>query len=509
MLCTVIAPVSAAAGSSVLVRAEIVLPHQPTMGGIVRLELEVRNQSARTWSAQDTVHLRWERVDRQPAAEDVRKLGQNVPAGATAKLSFVTLAPVEVGDFKLVTEVASHGATLPVGDPVSFHLAGFLFRGRGNGHGLGMSQWGARGRAAEGQDYRAILAAYYRDTQLEARDTSRMVRISLTHEPLDLGRPWARIYGPFPQIAGPVTVEGAPLSAALGETLGFGTDSVGRPIAFVKAVDGSPRGDPVVIAETVRVRPASPAGLRTNLPAILDSDFRPGSEQRRYAGSLEIIPKGGARIRVVNVLPLEDYLKGVVPAEMPPFWGTEALKAQAVAARTYALRKIGRDADFDLEGNEFDQAYSGMSQQRIASNEAVEATRGQVLTSNGRLVDALYMASGGGQTENSEYGFIRWDHGLIPAATIPYLRGIADPFDHAPGWEVGPFAPSAAAVLLRDRGEDVGDALLGIDVLQRGPSRRILGVRLRGTQGTLEVSGPYLRYLFGLPDTIVEIVGGA
>ncbi len=502
-----LAPASAAGGATLGNRT--VLPQQPPLGGLVRLQLRVTNDSGTAWSAQDTVRLRWERADGRSAAVDVRPLGQGVGPKTSVTLTFVTLAPSEVGDFKLITQLSTSGKTLQIGEPVSFHLAGFLFRGHGNGHGLGMSQWGARGRAAEGQDYRAILAAYYRDTQLEARDTARMVRISLAHQPLDLSQPWARLFGPFPQIAGPLTVESAPLTVGTGDVLGFGSNSAGQPVVFVQAADGSRRGQPVLISQTLKVHSAGPAGIRTNLLEALDGDFRPGSEQRRYAGSLEIIPKGGARIRVVNVVPLEDYLKGVVPAEMPPFWGTEALKAQAVAARTYALRKIGRDADFDLEGNEFDQAYGGLSQQRSSSNEAVEATRGQVLTASGRLVDALYMASGGGHTENSEYGFIRWDHGLIPAATIPYLRGIADPLDHAPGWEVGPFAPSTAAVLLRDRGEDVGDALLGIDVLQSGPSGRILGARLRGTQRTVEVSGPYLRYLFGLPDTLVEIVGGA
>ncbi|MDQ6692014.1 MAG: SpoIID/LytB domain-containing protein [Candidatus Dormibacteraeota bacterium] len=196
---------------------------------------------------------------------------------------------------------------------------------------------------------------------------------------------------------------------------------------------------------------------------------------------------------------------------MPPYWGTEALKAQAVAARTYALRKIasrGGGGDFDLEGNEFDQAYSGLTQQWASSSEAVDATRGQVLTYGGQLIDALFMASGGGHTENSEFGFIHWNNGLKPAATLPYLRGIADPLDRAPSWQVGPLSPEAAAQVLRDNDDDLGDRLLGIDVLRRGPSGRILGVRLRGTKGTDQVSGPVLRAWFGLPDTLADVIGG-
>jgi len=259
------------------------------------------------------------------------------------------------------------------------------------------------------------------------------------------------------------------------------------------------------------VRAGGPAGLRTNLLELLDSDFRRGSEERRYGGTLTIIPKGGARIELVNTLPLEDYLKDVVPAEMPFSWGAEALKAQAVAARTYALRKIllAGPGDFDLEGTTYDQAYGGLGAERAASSEAVDATRGQVLTSGGHLIDALYMASGGGHTENSEYGFIRWQNGLVPAAVFSYLRGIPDPLDGAPAWQVGPFTPAAAAQIMRDDGEDLGDTIVGIDVLQKGPSGRVLGVRLRGSSGSFELSGPGLRALFGLPDTLVTIVGGA
>ncbi|MDQ6711147.1 MAG: SpoIID/LytB domain-containing protein [Candidatus Dormibacteraeota bacterium] len=195
---------------------------------------------------------------------------------------------------------------------------------------------------------------------------------------------------------------------------------------------------------------------------------------------------------------------------MPTYWGTEALKAQAIAARTYALRKItsrGGAGDFDLEGNEFDQAYSGLTQQSAASSEAVDGTRGNVLTSGGQLIDALFMASGGGHTENSEFGFIHWNNGLKPAATLPYLRGIADPLDRAPSWQVGPLTPEAAAQILRDNDEDLGSRLLGIDILRRGPSGRILGVRLRGSSHTDEVSGPVLRAWFGLPDTLADVVG--
>jgi hypothetical protein len=340
-------------------------------------------------------------------------------------------------------------------------LSGFLFKGRGNGHGLGMSQWGARGRAAAGQDYKKILSTYYTETRIDTRDTSGMVRIALTDDPIDLARPWPRLFGPVAFVGGPVTVDGLPqLQVAAGSSLGFDANSAGQPIAFVLAADGS-RGAPVLINRTLTIHTGSPAGIRTNIMQIMGGDFRSGAEQRRYTGALQIVPKGGANVLPVNLLAMEDYLKGVVPAEMPPYWGVEALKAQAIAARTYAIGRVGRAGDFDLRASESDQAYSGLTDQRAESNAAVEGTRGQVLTYQGQLITAFYMASDGGHTVSSEYN-----------------------------------------------GVNLGDHLVGIDVLQKEPSGRVVGVRLRGSSKSVEVSGPTLRFYFGFPDTLVDIVGG-
>ena len=481
------------------------------MDGVVRLDLRVRNDTASAWAAGDLVHLTWKGADGKQVTADTRQLDQAIAPAGTATLALVTLSPTAVGDFTLTAELETHGTHLQIGDPTPFHLSGFLFKGRGNGHGLGMSQWGARGRAGAGDDYKKILAAYYKNSRIDSRGTTGTARIALTHGPIDLARRWPHVFGAMPFVAEPVTVEGYPqLSGDAGSLLGFDVSPGGLPEAFLQSPDGTQRTS-VSFNHPLVIRSASPAGIRTNILQTMGGDFRTGAEQWRYSGTLRIIPKGGATVLPVNVLPIEDYLKGVVPAEMPPYWGVEALKAQAIAARTYAMRKIlagGGGGDFDLEGNQFDQAYSGLTEQVKASSDAVDATKGQVLTYNGQLLDALYMASGGGHTENSEYGFIRWNHGLKPAANLPYLRGIADPLDRAPSWQVGPFSATDAAQILRDNDEDLGDRLIGIDILQKGPSGRVLGVRLRGSSKTDEISGPVLRAWFGLPDTLVEIVGG-
>jgi SpoIID/LytB domain protein len=496
-----------AASAAATLVSGTVLPHDPPMDGIVRLDLQVRNDTSNAWPASDRIHVTW-KAGGKTVSEDVRGLAQVVSPSATVPLKLVTLAPAATGDFALTVDLEDHGSRLPIGDPTAFHLNGFLFRGKGNGHGLGMSQWGARGRASNGQDYRKILSSYYSGTRIDTRDTSMQVRIALTDDPLDLARPWPRLFGPLPFVAGPVTVDGqAQLQAAAGAAIGFDTDPSGQPIAFVLNADGS-RGTPIVIAQTLTMRSSNPAGIRTNIMQIMGGDFRAGAEQRRYAGILQIIPKGKATILPVNVLPMEDYLKGVVPAEMPPYWGVEALKAQAIAGRTYAIAHLG-GADFDLRASESDQAYSGFTDQRGDSTTAVDATRGQVLTYQGKLITAFYMASDGGHTESSEYRFVTWDHGPQLRSHLGYLTGISDPLDRGPSWQVGPFSSAGAALILQDDGRDLGDRLLGIDILQKDASGRLVGVRLRGSSKTVEVSGPTLRALFGLPDTLVDVIGGS
>jgi len=504
-----IMPGRAAAASDVATLVSgTVIPHDPPMDGIVRLDLQVRNDTTGAWAATDPIHLTWKGSGGNTVTEDSRALGQPVARAATVSLTLVTLAPTAIGDFTLTVELESHGTRLPIGAPTDFHLSGFLFKGRGNGHGLGLSQWGARSRAAAGQDYKKILATYYAGTRIETRDTSGVVRVALTDDPLDLARPWPHLFGPRAFVAGPLTIDGAPqLQVAAGSALGFDANAASQPTVFVVGADGS-GGPPVVIAQTLTIRTANPAGLRTNLMQIMGGDFRSGAEQRRYAGVLQIIPKGGAAILPVNVLPMEDYLKGVVPAEMPPYWGVEALKAQAIAGRTFAIHKLGQGGDFDLRASESDQAYSGLTDQRAESSAAVDGTHGQVLTYQGQLITAFYMASDGGHTESSEYRFVTWNHGPQLRSHLGYLTGISDPFDRAPTWQVGPFSASGAATILRDNGDDVGDRLLGIDVLQKDASGRLVGVRLRGSSKSAELSGPTLRFLFGLPDTLVDIVGG-
>lgn len=133
-----------------------------------------------------------------------------------------------------------------------------------------------------------------------------------------------------------------------------------------------------------------------------------------YRGIIMIQNKNG-KLTVINNVPLEDYIKGVVPSEMPSGWETEAHKAQAIAARSYALANLGKRAKFgyDLKDTPEDQAYGGASKETADTNYAVDETKGIVLTYNMKVINAYYSASAGGQTTAGGWG-----------ADLPYLRSV-------------------------------------------------------------------------------------
>ena len=124
-----------------------------------------------------------------------------------------------------------------------------------------------------------------------------------------------------------------------------------------------------------------------------------------YHGKLMVKNVGGKLI-VINDIDLESYLKGVVPSEMPASWEFEALKAQAIAARSFALANLGKQAKYgyDLKDNTEDQAYGGASAETNITNKAVDETHGLVLTYDMKIISAYYSASAGGMTSSSVWG---------------------------------------------------------------------------------------------------------
>lgn len=143
---------------------------------------------------------------------------------------------------------------------------------------------------------------------------------------------------------------------------------------------------------------------------------------KRYRGDMEFKISNTGQLVAINELPVEEYLYGVVPSEMPVSFGLEALKAQALAARTYALRAAlnNKNMDFDLAPTDASQVYGGYDAESPMANRAVQETAGEVITYQGQLIDAVFFSSSGGFTDNSEDVWKNY---------VPYLRWKEDPYD--------------------------------------------------------------------------------
>ena len=145
-----------------------------------------------------------------------------------------------------------------------------------------------------------------------------------------------------------------------------------------------------------------------------DKDGFVSTKGRWYRGKLQVKNIGG-KLTVINDVSLEDYIKGVVPSEMPSSWELEALKAQAIAARSYALANLGKQAKYgyDLKDNTEDQAYKGAGAETDRTNKAVDDTEGLVLTYDMKIISAYYSASAGGMTNTDAWG-----------SYVPYLHSV-------------------------------------------------------------------------------------
>ena len=213
-----------------------------------------------------------------------------------------------------------------------------------------------------------------------------------------------------------------------------------------------------------------------------------------YRGSLQFSPAGGG-VQTVNAVALDDYLRGVVPAEMPSSWAPAALQAQAVAARTYAITATVGAAGYDLYSDTRSQMYGGVTAETPATDAAIAATSGQIVTYDGRPAVTYFFASSGGYTESIQNVWT----GSTPE---PWLRGVPDPYDGAGqdpyhSWTSRMSVAAAAGKL----GGLVKGSLVGITVTRHGVSPRILEADVVGTRGTVSVTGSQLQSIFGLGTT--------
>jgi len=269
--------------------------------------------------------------------------------------------------------------TLPA---AAFGSSLVVINGRGWGNGVGLSQWGAEGYAQHGWGFKRVLAHYYPHTTI-ASAPEQAVRVLLAARQSEVAVGSAR---PFVLIdARGRTVHMPARSLELTARLRLGTSALVPPVSIE-------------------------AGAA---PLTFDGTG--------YRGSLTL-DRAAGRLAVVNTVPLERYLRGVVPSEMPAGWSPAAYKAQAVAARSYALASLHPRARFDLYSDTRSQAYGGIRSERPETDLAVGATAGKVLTYDAHVIAAYYDSDSGGRTAAVQDVFA----GHAPE---PYLVSVSDPFD--------------------------------------------------------------------------------
>ncbi len=224
---------------------------------------------------------------------------------------------------------------------------------------------------------------------------------------------------------------------------------------------------------------------------------------RRYRGALELRHKGGG-LTAVNIVPVDDYLRSVVPEEMPVDWPAEALKAQSVAARSFALASRGRHASegYDLCTTTHCQLYTGTAAEKSASNAAIKATRGEVLMYGGKPIEALFHTDSGGMTENSED---------VWGSHVPYLRAAKDTPAKTMPW-TKTISRADLERKLAAKGHDIGKVrslalsplAIGRAAKDRTTSGRVKTMTVKGTKGTATLSGTTWRSLLGLKSTLFD-----
>jgi stage II sporulation protein D len=336
-----------------------------------------------------------------------------------------------------------------------------VLRGAGFGHGIGMSQYGAYGFALEGAKYPGILAHYYKGTRLSSA-SDQPVRVLL--QPVD---PYIRVRGAT-SVGGRKLKPGTTYVAKRGGGGITVTTAAGKRVARLGSIVSFKSADPM--------RLMGPALNYVN--------------NGLYRGDIEVRVDGGG-VTAINEIDMDSYLRGVVAGEMPSTWPMEALKVQAVAARTYALATRKTDGAFDQYPDTRSQVYRGVTGESVRSDAAVSDTTGRILTYGGQPAVTYYFSTSGGHTENVEYSF-------VGSLSKPWLVGVPDPHDTQSPYHRWQVSFSAAAL---DRALGAPGAFKRLKVLQRGVSPRVVRARVVGSAGSRTVTGPQVRAALNLRDT--------
>ena len=350
--------------------------------------------------------------------------------------------------------------------------AALTLDGRGFGHGVGMSQYGAYGFAErEDRSYDSILRHYYtgtRVTEVEPRRIDVLLKRSSSHKLCDATR-----------------------ASGGGERITLSTRRCYRfyPAgqASVRVVDMSSDRRVATLRAPVRVT----GGSRTQLRGRAENRVDNGE----YRGALGLHRAAGG-LHVINDVHSRHYLYGVVPAEVPTSWPLEAVKAQAVAARSYAFTSLRPGQPFDVFADTRSQVYRGFTGEDDRGQQAVQETREEVVTHQGDIAQTFFFSTSGGRTSANENGFA----GGTP---LPYLRSVDDPHD-----DISPVHTWRAEFSDAQAGDRLGVGTLeSLRVTQRDSDDRVRRVEVQGSRGSKTLTGAQVRTQLRLRSTWFSVAG--
>lgn len=378
----------------------------------------------------------------------------------------------------------------------------FTLYGSGWGHGLGLSQWGAYGLATQGWTSTEILTHFYSGTMVAPDpDPPGDIRVALTSGESQIH----------------LTADAGPVRLSVKQPAGVTSTLVGKipdgQTWVVDVVDGAYEVHDAVgnvvggqtwgSASSSLLATYADHGARVTVP-------EGGATYNRGRLELGLTACASAcSIRVVLQVPFEEYLLGI--GEVPSSWPMEALRAQAVAARSFALYKIRRyglqdSCDCHLTDGSNDQVYIGWNKEGGTDGQrwvkAVQSTAGSIVTYDGAVALTVFSASDGGHTEDLN---VQWG---TPLSAYPYLAGVCDPGDYTAAnpwtdWS-RQFSADALTTALVPYTGDIG-AVSGFGRIERGVSGRIADAVVHGADADAIVTGGELRSALALPDDRVWI----
>ena len=493
-------------------------------GAEVPIQVQLQNTGLAPWvtTGEHPVHVsyHWLARDGTPVIWDGARnaLSHDIAPGESVQLQVAVRAPSTEGDYLLVWDLvqegkgwfSGHGVTTKV-DEVTV-ARDVTFFGKGWGHGIGLSQWGAQGWAEGATGVRLngeqIVQHYFPMASLGTQPPSKPFRVLLSY--------------PSTGCVGRTIWNSATMSSAGGMSL---VNDADPSVVYMVAAPNQPirfgvyGGSTLVAVDAWSGRTVF-AGDDNSLTLIPTQWWDPiGIREKglEYRGNILVQVRDEGMLRVVNYVNSDDYMKGTLPGEMPSQWEMEALRAQAITARTYAAwrQATAGDRTWDVRDDTADQCYGGHSFESPRTTQAVTSTPAMILTYAGQPIRALFSAANGGITENvgclldAERVGDTWQC----AKDWPYLSVVPDPAELAAYDKFGPmpfggWVQSFSGVTIReqileDYGYDIGGFVsLGFN---ESPGGRPISVRVQGTLETVDLKGDrFLRSTLGLPATLVR-----